>query len=347
MEQLSLLRIIFRYVICIGSLALLATGVALWYWSGQVETARGPVAEEQVFVVDKGDGAMEVAQKLEQAGIIKSRLTFLYYVMRSGLQHKLQSGEYRLSGSLALPAIVDRLVTGKVIPPGVKVTFPEGFTAAMVAKRLTETGLPGDDFLAIVSAPYPKWKERFKFLQSVPQLKTLEGFLFPDTYIFPREATGELIVNELLKIFEKKAWPLFATYQGQTKLNTYESLILASIIEEEGKNAEERRIMSDIFLKRLNINQPLQSDATVNYALGTSKMQPSLNDIGTDSPYNTYRYPGLPPTPIANPGLESLRAALDPIPNEYYYFLNNIETGETVFSKTFEEHVANRQKHGL
>lgn len=347
METPSFLRYIGRILLWIGVLAFLSGGAAFWYWDSQVETARGRETNEVSFVVGKGEGAAEVAERLEAAGIIQSKLPFLYSVMRSSLADKLQSGEYRLSGTMAIPEIIERLANGKVVPPGVKITFPEGFTMAMMAARLTENGLPGEAFLAIVSEPYPKWCERYSFLQAVPAGKSFEGYLFPDTYIFPREATAELIVNELLKTFEKKALPLFATFQGKTSLNPYQSLILASIIEEEGRNAEERRIISDIFLKRLAINQPLQSDATVNYALGMSKMQPSFKDIETDSPYNTYQHPGLPPTPIASPGLESLRAALDPAPNEYYYFLNNLTTGETVFSKTFEEHVANRTKHGL
>lgn len=347
METPSFLRIVLHLVLWALALLVVGGGVALWYWSGEVEQSRGRETGEISFVIGKGEGATTVAEKLERSGLIESKLPFLYYVMRSNQTNRLQSGEYRLSGTLSIPEIVERFVQGKVVPPGVRITFPEGFTAAMMAKRLTENNLPGDAFLAIVTAPYPKWRERYTFLQAVPSGKSLEGYLFPDTYIFPQQTTGELIVGELLKTFERKAQPLFAEYQGKTVLTPYESLILASIVEEEGKQPEERRIISDIFLKRLAINQPLQSDATVNYALGMSKMQPSLKDIETDSPYNTYKYPGLPPTPIASPGLESLRAALDPTPNEYYYFLNNLKTGETVFSRTFDEHVANREKHGL
>ncbi len=347
METPSLGRNLLKLFAWILGLALLLGGAAFWYWDGQVEEARGSKKAVTTFVVAKGEGARAIAERLEQEGIIESKLPFLYYVMRSNLQDKIQSGNYELSGTFSIPEIAERLIEGKVIPPGVKVTFPEGFTARMMAERLTALGLPGDDFLSIVMEPYPKWKERFSFLTTLPASASFEGYLFPDTYLFPKEATGELIVNELLKTFEKKALPLFGTYVGKTKLTAYESLILASIIEEEGKNAEERRIISDIFLKRLAINQPLQSDATVNYVLGTSKMQPTLKDIEHDSLYNTYQYPGLPPGPIANPGIESLTAALNPIPNEYYYFLNNLKTGETVFSKTFEEHVANRGKHGL
>lgn len=347
METPSLLRYLGHFILWILAIALLGGGSAFWYWDRQVDSSRGTQTSEVAFVIGKGEGARSVAKSLEQSGLIESELPFLYYVMRSNLEDRLQSGEYRLSGAMSIPEIVDRLAEGKVIPPGVKITFPEGFTAAMMAERLTKEGLPGQEFLEIVSRPFPKWRERFAFLADLPEGKSLEGYLFPDTYIFPREATAELIVNELLKTFEKKALPLFTEYQGKTSLTRYQSLILASIIEEEGKNAEERRIIGDIFLKRLKINQPLQSDATVNYALGTSKMQPTFKDIETESPYNTYKYPGLPPTPIASPGLESLRAALDPSPNEYYYFLNNLTTGETVFSRTFEEHVANRAKHGL
>lgn len=347
METPSFLSYMTRLFVWVFGVILLLGGLAFWYWSGQVDTSHGSHKETMVFAINKGEGATEVAENLEQSGLIESKLIFLYYVMRSRLQDKLQSGEYQLSGTMSIPEIVSRFTEGKVIPPGVRVTFPEGFTLIMMAERLNQNKLPGDDFLKIATSPYPKWREKFSFLQSVPAGKSLEGFLFPDTYIFPQEATAELIVHELLQTFERKALPLFQQYQGGTALSFYESLILASIIEEEGKNAEERRIISDIFLKRLKINQPLQSDATVNYALGTSKMQPTFKDIETDSLYNTYKHSGLPPTPIASPGLDSVRAALDPIPNDYYYFLNNLKTGETVFSRTFEEHVANRTKHGL
>ncbi len=347
METPSFGQYILKVFLWFFGVALLLGGVAFWYWDGQVEEARGNKKETVTFVVEKGEGATVIAERLESQGIIKNKLPFLYYVMRSKLQDKIQSGSYELAGTMSIPEIVGRLIEGKVIPPGVRVTFPEGFTARMMAERLTAVGLPGDSFLIIVSEPFPKWKERFSFLATLPAGASLEGYLFPDTYIFPREATGELIVNELLKTYEKKALPLFETYKGKTTLTPYQSLILASVIEEEGRNAEERRIISDVFLKRLAIGQPLQSDATVNYVLGTSKMQPTFKDIETDSPYNTYRYPGLPPGPIANPGVESIAAALNPTPNEYYYFLNNLKTGETVFSKTFEEHVQNREKHGL
>lgn len=347
METPSLGRYFFKVILWIIGLTLLLGGVAYWYWDGQVDEARGNNKDTVSFVVAKGEGARTIAERLEAKGIISAKLPFLYYVMRSKLQDKIQSGTYELSGTMSIPEITERLVEGKVVPPGVKVTFPEGFTANMMAERLTATGLPGSEFLAIVTQPFPKWKERFSFLADLPAGASLEGYLFPDTYIFPKQATGELVVNELLKTFEKKAIPLFGTHKNKTKLTPYKSLILASIIEEEGKNGSERKIIGDIFLKRLAIGQPLQSDATVNYALGTNKMQPSIADTETNSPYNTYKNPGLPPTPIANPGLESITAALDPTPNEYYYFLNNLKTGETVFSKTFEEHVANRAKHGL
>lgn len=347
METPSLWRNLLKVFFWLLGTALFSGAVAFWYWGRQIESSHGTKKEAVVFIVKPGAGATAVAEQLAAEGIIADKLSFLYYLMRAKLQDKIQSGNYELSGLMTIPEIAERLVEGKVIPPGVKITFPEGFTAQMMAERLTAAGLPGEDFLDIVRKPFPKWQERFAFLTSLPAGGTFEGFLFPDTYIFPKEATAELIVNELLKTFEKKAWPLFATYQGKTSLTPYQSLILASILEEEGKNFAERKIISDIFLKRLAISQPLQSDATVNYVLGTSKMQPTLQDTATDSLYNTYKYPGLPPGPIANPGVESLTAALDPTPNEYYYFLNNLTTGETVFSKTFEEHVANREKHGL
>ena len=127
----------------------------------------------------------------------------------------------------------------------------------------------------------------------------------------------------------------------------YEALTLSSIVEMEVRTDADRKIVADIFRRRIDAGMPLQSDATVRYALGVTKVKHSLTDIAVDSPYNTYVNKGLPPGPISNPGLSSLQAVLTPTPNQYLYFLNNPNTGETVFAKTFEEHIANKAKNGL
>lgn len=323
------------------------SAVSFWYLLSRSDSARGAKAENQRFVIGNGEGLVSVAERLEATGIIDGRLTFIVYAVKTGMYKKFQVGEYSLSGSLAIPEIISRIVEGKVVPAGVKVTFPEGWTMKEMADRLNESGLAGDEFLAIAAKPFPKWRERFSFLKGLPEGASLEGYLFPDTYIFPPQATGELIVSELLKNFRTKASGLIERDMGARGLNFHEALTLASIIEEEGRTESDRKNISDVFRKRLAIGQPLQSDATINYIHGTAKDQPTFEDLKSSSPYNTYIRAGLPPGPIGNPSLMSIAAALHPTSNPYYYFLINLETRTTYFAEDFEGHQRNRVEHGL
>ncbi len=148
----------------------------------------------------------------------------------------------------------------------------------------------------------------------------------------------------MLDGFAARAMPVFSALSAQKR---YDALVLASIVEGEVRTDADRRMVADLFLRRIASGMPLQSDATVRYALGETKVKHSLADLAVDSPYNSYTNKGLPPGPVSNPGLSSIRAAFDPLPNPYVYFLNNPETGQTVFAETFEEHVANKAKNGL
>ncbi len=325
---------------CIG-------GATYWYLLNRVDTARGRVEDEQRFIVKSGEGVTLIAERLEAAGIIDGRLTFIVSALKTGQYKAFQVGEYRLSGKLSIPEIIERFVEGRVIPAGVRVTFPEGWTLREMAERLTTNGLAGADFLAIAEKPFPKWQERYPFLKNRPAGASLEGYLFSDTYIFPPQATGELIVNELLKNFGEKVEPVISAGLSERGLSFHETLTLASIIEEEGRTESDRKNISDVFRKRLAIGQPLQSDATINYIYGTAKDQPTLEDLKSSSPYNTYVYAGLPPGPINNPSLMSINAALYPTSNPYFYFLINLKTRTTYFAEDFEGHQRNRAAHGL
>lgn len=330
-----------------AGLGVVVMGASAAYVLQRVESARGRVQENQRFTIQRGEGVTQVAERLGQAGIIDGPLTFIVYAVKTGLYKEFQVGEYNLSGQLSIPDIVRRFAEGKVVPAGVRVTFPEGWTIDEMAKRLTENGLAGADFLMIASKPFPKWRERYAFLKDLPADASLEGYLFPDTYIFPVQATGELIVNELLKNFGEKAEPIIAAERAQRGLTLHQVLTLASIIEEEGKTEDDRKNISDVFRKRLAIGQPLQSDATINYIHKSAKDQPTLTDLQSTSPYNTYVYAGLPPGPIGNPSLMSLKAALYPTANPYYYFLIDTQTRVTYFAEDFEGHSRNRAAHGL
>lgn len=326
---------------------LLGFGSVFLYLVDRAGTSHGQQQQSQRFSVVRGEDLLTLGHRLEEERLIDSRWTLVAYLLRTGKYRSLQAGEYLLSGEQTVEMLVEDITSGNVIPPGIRVTIPEGWTLREMGERFSEKKLPGEDVVAIALNPYPKWKERFPFLLPLPAGASLEGYLFPDTYIFPEEATGELIVNELLENFGKKVTETMRTQTKAKGLSLHELITLASIVEVEVNTKEDRRMVADLFLRRLEIGQALQSDATLRYVLGVNKQKYSLEDTRAVSPYNTYRSVGLPPGPIGNPGLEALEAVLYPEPNEYYYFLNNTTTGKTVFAKTFEEHVKNKQQNGL
>lgn len=184
----------------------------------------------------------------------------------------------------------------------------------------------------------------YSWLSDKPKSASLEGYLFPDTYRFFEDSTPEQVVAKLLENFNAKFSDSLRTSLTSQGRDVYETVILASIVERELQTDADRAKAADIFLRRIEAGIPLQSDATVNYVTGKSALQPTYDDLQIDSPYNTYKYPGLPPGPIGNPGLSALRAAVNPEANPYYYFLTGTD-GKTHFAKTLEEHVLNRQKY--
>ncbi|MFZ1654557.1 MAG: endolytic transglycosylase MltG [Candidatus Moraniibacteriota bacterium] len=344
------MRLIISMVKAVGVVFIVAVvigGVSYAYLLNRADSARGTLSENQRFTIQSGEGVVSIAERLDKAGIIDGSLTFIAYAVKTGRYKQFQVGEYSLSGQLSIPEIIERFVAGKVVPAGVRITFPEGWTMHEMAERLTANDLAGADFLAIAKRPFPKWQERYSFLKDLPAGASLEGYLFPDTYIFPAQATGELIVNELLKNFEAKIVSVITEGLVARGLSLHEAVTLASIIEEEGRTEEDRKNISDVFRKRLAIGQPLQSDATINYIHGTAKDQPTFEDLQSTSPYNTYVRSGLPPGPIGNPSLMSIRATLYPTANPYFYFLIDTETRVTYFAEDFDGHQRNRAAHGL
>jgi UPF0755 protein len=318
-----------------------------FYLEYQASHATGDDKSTQVFSLTPGNGVVELGKSLEEKGIIDSGYAFAWEVATKRLSHKLIAGEYELSGNQSIQEILTVFTTGKVISDDIKVTFPEGWTTALMAERLTKNNLPGEEFLALANSPDPALRAKYDFLKDAPKNATLEGFLFPDTYRFHTDVTAEEIVDTMLGTFGKRLTPELRKSIASQNKSIFDVITLASIVEEEGRTEADRKIVADIFWKRLASGQPFQSDATVNYVLGSLKEQPTFEDIATDSPYNTYKYAGLPPGPITNPSLISIKAAINPTPNPYYYFLNNLETKEMYFAETFEGHVENRRIHGL
>lgn len=339
--------LIFRIVRATGIFFLaviLLVGATISFFDRTVTASRGIRTEPTIVTFGEREGVTELATTLRAAGIIGSKYGFIYHVLKEDVRTKLRAGNYLLDGTMSIPDIVRKIVRGETVEKGVKVTFPEGLTAEEMAARLDTNGLPGAAFLEMVRHPEPSLSARYPFLSIVPAGSTLEGFLFPDTYFFDAEGGADAVIGKMLDGFADRAAPLLSEVPESDR---YATLVLASVLETEVRTESDRRTVADIFLRRIDAGMPLQSDATVRYVLGETKVKHSLEDIAVASPYNTYANKGLPPGPISNPGLVSVRAALDPLPNPYWFFLNNPETGKTVFSETFEEHVANKGKNGL
>lgn len=299
------------------------------------------------FVVLRGDTTVDVARHLSEARLIRSQTVFLWHLAETRQWGKFIAGRYVFEREVTMDDIARKLIAGLVVPKSVRITFPEGFMAKQIADRLSEQGFPGDAFLRLVRAPTAEIVQSHPMLSHLPAQVSLEGFLFPDTYEFALQARAEDIVDIFLSNFDVRFDDSLRAEMKRQEKTLFETVTLASLLEAEVRTESDRKMVSDIFSRRLATGMPLQSDATVRYALGIDKAQYSGIDIATDSPYNTYAYKGLPKGPIDNPGIVSLRAALFPTANDFWYFLSDQKTGETVFSRDFEEHKRNKALHGL
>lgn len=335
---------IFLFIALFFSVLTVST---FFYLSYAVDHSHGITRTDQRFEVLQGDNVYSLAKRLESAGLISSQYVFMWELARQGKTHMLVAGTYDVNGNLTIGDITSMITEGKVAPRDIKVTFPEGWNSKKIADRLTANNLPGAEFLVLVQKPKPEWRQQFDFLASVPASASLEGFLFPDTYLFDPATTAQVIVEKMLTNFGKKFDATLVAQAKDQKRSVYDVVTLASIVENEVKSEADRKMVADIFLRRLAIGQPLQSCATLQYILGVDRTQYSYAETRTPSPYNTYMNKGLPPGPIGNPGSVSLRAALVSQSNPYFYFLSDPKTGNTIFSVTYEEHVKNKNLYGL
>jgi UPF0755 protein len=285
--------------------------------------------KEQLVVIERGMGVGEIAQTLEKKGLIWHRFLFELYVFLTGKAGQLQAGSYFLSSSLNLPQLVKKLTQGEVAE--IKITIPEGLKLKEIEKLLNaKLHQPID----LASLKLKDFQEDFAFLKKAPSEATLEGFLFPDTYYFKIEPVKK-IAQKFLKNFEHKAIKKMGPEISEKDF--YSLLIMASLLEKEVKTLEDKKLVAGILWKRLKNQIPLQVDATITYITGKKTVKITLAETQIDHPYNTYKYLGLPPGPICNPGLESIIAAKYPKSSPHWYYLSTPE-GRTIFSKTLSEH---------
>lgn len=300
---------------------------------------------EKYVRVAAGAGARTIGKTLTEEGIIRSATQFVVWTRVLRAEGQLQAGEYKLHAGMMPAQVVWRIKTGQVASMGI--TIPEGYSLAQIAEVLAVADLVDkEEFLAVVSdatALYAEWEDPCSPVR--PPTGSLEGYLFPDTYRIAPGTSPSAIARLMVNRMCEKVLPLLQEQSPPLDLDLHGLLTLASIVEKEAKVPEERPLIAGVFINRLKRGMPLQADPTVKYVLSPAPVRLSLEDIEVDSPYNTYRYPGLPPGPIASPGLDSVRAVLESADTEYLYFVARGD-GTHVFSRTFREHQTARRELG-
>jgi len=298
---------------------LLAAGVAaLWY--GSVVLDRSLPTSKVEVVVPRGSTFADIAALLQQRGVIANALAFRVLARVRRQDDRVEAGAYAFAAHTSESEILDQLVSGGA-QVATWVTIPEGFTARQIARRLQEEGVGRADAF-----------ER--------AFRGHEGYLFPSTYLVPLAATPEQVTRMLTDQFARELPRDAARSARALDVSVPQAVTVASLVEREAKIEPDRPMIAGVIYNRLRLGMPLQVDATIEYALPKHKTELTLRDLRLDSPYNTYEHAGLPPTPIANPGLPSLEAALHPAKTDALYYVY-CGDGRHVFAKTFAEHQAN------
>ncbi|MFN4212406.1 MAG: endolytic transglycosylase MltG [Microgenomates group bacterium] len=298
----------------------------LYYKEGTLPVNKNDQSTK-IFVITRGESLNTIAKKLANEGLIRNKIVFYLAVKKLGLERKIQAGDFRLSPSMDVYQIAKTLTHGTL---DIWVTFIEGMRKEEMAQIVSnQFNIPEIEFIKLAK----------------------EGYLFPDTYLIPKAATAGSIINILENNFHKKFDKSLQEKAIRQNLTPDEAIIIASLVEREAKFDEDRPLVASVILNRLKLGMKLDIDATVQYALGYQPEEKSWwkknltkDDLEIDSPYNTYKNQGLPPTPIANPGLKSIKAVINAPKTDYLYYLSD-KKGKIHFAKTLEEHNKNMEKY--
>ena len=317
-------------------LALAGAGAYVTY-TRAYEPFRGYEGERLVDI-PAGSGTNTIGRRLVGAGVVRDELTFRVALWLSGNARRLQAGEYRFDQSLSAIDVIGKIARGEVdLHP---LTFPEGLTVSEMSKIFEASGLGA-------AASFIEASKEVSLVSDLdPAAKDLEGYLFPDTYAVPRSADAQAVVRGMVVRFKQVMTGDLVAAARQRGWSVRQLVTLASLVEEETARAEERPLVAAVYANRLKIGMGLQCDPTVIYALqlaGRYDGNLRREDLAFDSPYNTYRYPGLPPGPIAAPGRGSLEAAAHPAEADFIYFVSRND-GSHEFAKTLDEHNRNVRK---
>lgn len=321
--------------IAVVAAVLLGAGLFLAFGTSHtIERSDRDAGENIYMVVKPGTTASEISDRLMQLGVIDSRLRFWWLMKLQGDASKFKTGTYAFTPHMDEQAVLDKLVAGDTTV--VKFTIPEGFGIKEIAKRLADEGLVDEqEFLAEAKdfAPYDYMKKR-------PNVRyAAEGYLFPDTYVIHSDVSAEGIMKMMVEDFDTRLTPALRQQAAAKGLSIHDLITLASLVEKEARYDEDRPIIAQVFFKRLQMGMPLQSDTTLQYLMAGPKEDVSIEDTKIDSPYNTYQHEGLPPGPIASPGMKSILAVLNPANTDYLYFVADRQ-GHNHYSQTYDEHLA-------
>jgi len=344
-----------KLIILLIILAVLVTGLWIFKITFFCQNGQGLIKN---FEIKEGEGVHQISRNLKKQGLLDNVFIFETYLWLNKSGSKILAGEHKINDHWSIRQLVNALISGNALENEIEIKILEGWNLRDIANYLVKIGVsqesdelyglvgyPGVDYTNNYTLPKPKdFSADYEFLKEKPKNLSLEGYLFPDTYRVYKTATIEDIVRKMLDNFDHKIdSKLLGEIDNQNK-KLYDVLTLASIIEKEAKTLEDKKRVAGVYYNRLDIGMALQADPTVNYITEKQTDRPSQEDIKTDSLYNTYKYPGLPPGPICNPGLDSILAAIYPEKNGYFYFLNTPD-GQMIFSKTLAEHKKNRAKY--
>jgi UPF0755 protein len=337
-------RIAFLAVLAALIVSVPGAWLAYALYARAHEPYRGFPGTEQFVEVPSGAGSRTIGDRLVQAGVVRDARTFRTALWLTGDARKLQAGEYRFDKPLAAVDVIRKIARGEVHL--VMLTFPEGLTLAEMADVFERAGF-GSAASFLEAARDPSALSAIKEID--PAAGDLEGYLFPDTYALPRGTGAARVVRAMVDRFRQVLTGEITMTSETRGLSVRQLVTLASLVEKETARAEERSQVEAVYANRLRIGMPLQCDPTVIYALQLAgKWNGNLrrDDLQFDSPYNTYRYPGLPPGPIAAPGRASLQAAASPAAHDFLYFVSRND-GSHEFARTLAEHNRNVQRYQI
>ncbi len=332
-------RIAFGFILT----ALVTIAVVVFFvsaWDIELNTTR-----EAAFTIERGETVRTVSRNLSREGFIPFPLLFRILVRLGGYDTILKAGTYTVRPGTTIGDFVSDVASGRSLSDDIHVRIEEGSTVTDVLDVLTGAGVIAEPVPKNVTVMGEAYADRW-ILNGLQYGESLIGYLFPDTYAFDRDSDPSEVIERMLSNMEDKLTSLGIerpNFESSMGLNIHEIMTLASIVQRESVVGEMATI-AGVFMNRINAGWRLESDATINFILGTNKLLPSARDIRVESPYNTYLRSGLPPGPIGNPGVEAIRAVLNPESHAYFFFLHTPDS-RTILSKTFEEHLAARATH--